>query len=472
MEIYKFKLIEQLKISTRHKQSIEALNRHNDGLNKLWEQTKKSVTFGNGEFTFSDKQFIELFSGNNKTKQLIESSFLMKLKTGYCYDKGFSDGKKQVDSGYNTYCWRPEIIEEILGQIPREDKLRKLGAFTKKNTILRQLSTFANAHQENSSEKGKSALFIEFNGIIPEIRNKADLTKIDEKYSIKAERPEEPLLSKYRFPELLNITNSLSAGDRNPIELYFDICNKKKRLLDLKYTPDDNGRIHHMIQHINKTMKSEIFAGCWDYDIEASAPTILYQMSDRYAKTKLIHIPHYCSNKTELRQYWADKLGCTTDIVKKIITSMFFGSIISSESQLYSRGTNHIKWTIKKLLTRDQIRILLNDEYFINLRNETKFAMKGIAELARTDKSRIVTNAVGIQKEFKPWNYRKVCYHLYVGVEKLILNNITDRLNSETPPLLLMHDGFISPIRLNTNALEEAVKSDTGYVIKYSEKLI
>ena len=84
MEIYKFKLIEQLRISTRHKQSIEALNRHNDGLNKLWEQTKKSVTFGNGEFTFSDKQFIELFSGNNKTKQLIESSFLMKLKTGYC----------------------------------------------------------------------------------------------------------------------------------------------------------------------------------------------------------------------------------------------------------------------------------------------------------------------------------------------------------------------------------------------------
>ena len=124
--------------------------------------------------------------------------------------------------------------------------MRKLGAFTKKNTILRQLSTFANAHQKNSSEKGKSALFIEFNGIIPEIRNKAVFTQNNEQYSIKAEEPEDPLLSKYRFTKLLYITNRLSVEYRNPIELYFDICNKKKRLLDLKYTPDDNGRIHHM----------------------------------------------------------------------------------------------------------------------------------------------------------------------------------------------------------------------------------
>ena len=103
--------------------------------------------------------------------------------------------------------------------------------------------------------------------------------------------------------------------------------------------------------------------------------------------------------------------------------------------------------------------------------------MPGFAHILYSYLSKVhnqtLTNAAGITKHFKRWSYRHVCYHLYVGVEVLILQIIMSHLmHDNRGGMFLLHDGFATPETLDTERLDELVKKATRYEVKYDKQQV
>jgi len=243
--------------------------------------------------------------------------------------------------------------------------------------------------------------------------------------------------------------------------------NRMGENIKLLYTTDENGRLHNKIQHIPKALREVILKGWFMYDINAAAPTILHQMYTKITGNELNHIPHYCKNKAQLREQWAKAVGCEIKTIKSIINSLFFGGVIPTEAQL--NANLDFKFSIQKLLTDSQIKKLLSIQAFGWLREETRFVMMTMSNYYRNE-ANTLTNAAGITKHFKRWSYRHVCYHLYVGVEVLILQIIMSHLmHDNRGGMFLLHDGFATPENLDTERLGVLVKEVTEYEVTYDK---
>ena len=84
-----------------------------------------------------------------------------------------------------------------------------------------------------------------------------------------------------------------------------------------------------------------------------------------------------------------------------------------------------------------------------------------------------LTNETGITQHFERWSYRHVCYHLYVGVEVLILQMIMSHLmHDNRGGMFLLHDGFATPENLDTERLDVLVKEVTEYAVAYDKQQV
>jgi hypothetical protein len=62
--------------------------------------------------------------------------------------------------------------------------------------------------------------------------------------------------------------------------------------------------------------------------------------------------------------------------------------------------------------------------------------------------------------------------HLYLRLERLVMDAVVEELEVDGNTPVLIHDGFMVRRRANVSALEEAVLKKTGLAIRLSETLI
>jgi hypothetical protein len=264
--------------------------------------------------------------------------------------------------------------------------------------------------------------------------------------------------------------NIINKKNTNIVDHETGIKNHMNNNLELVYTDDDNGRHHNAFQNVPSKLRPHFFPGWYSYDIDASAPTILHQIYMNTGGTSLSGITNYINKKDLLREEWADKVGCTIKEMKSTITSMFFGGIIPSEKQLYIKD---VTFSISKVLTTTQIKKLLRTESFMEVRDDTKLMMKTISDYYRHDNN-LLTNGAGYTKHFERWESRKVCYHLYVGVEASILSMLMSYFLSHNMVLtvLHLHDGFLTTNDIEPILLSQLVKQQTGFSVTYSKEAL
>lgn len=246
--------------------------------------------------------------------------------------------------------------------------------------------------------------------------------------------------------------------------------NKRGQNLMLISKTDGSGRRYDPTTNIPKFYEHIVFEGNFSYDIDVAAPTILSQMYTKITNNTLIHIPHYINNKESLRIEWANDIGVLVKDIKIVVNSLFFGGIIPSEAQL--DVDFDFEFRIQQTLSKSQIKKLLQNDSFIGMRNETKVMMKGIAEHYRTHDNNL-TNLAGFTKHYDKWLARKVCFHLYVGVEVEILNLAQRILFDQAMPTFwrTKHDGFVTNVDIgDVNALADIIEENTGYQITYSKQ--
>lgn len=233
-------------------------------------------------------------------------------------------------------------------------------------------------------------------------------------------------------------------------------------------------------QSMKKEYRKFIFTNQYDYDINAGAPTLLYQYIQQKLpdeNIKLESLEKYIANRNIIREEAARLLeekcsGKDTEKfkkqVKEVITAALYGSdILNKKSNLKMTHYNR-KYLYENYL---EFRNLIDDvtKLFAYYKKYLQpFYKKG--DFIQMPNGNIELYTFEDGKKTKK-GLASVVSGFYFSMESQILKLIYDNYKEDIS--LLMHDGFIARIDIDTNILEKLVIDNLGYKVIYEkEKLI
>jgi hypothetical protein len=451
MQQFTIQKIEDELLKSSHKQVRAKWNRIYEGIYVLWNENN-SNHLNLVPFKVHNKKLDDLFGQDNI--KWIKEHILVEHNIGVF----FEDTKKKSIS---EFTWRNDILKEMSLQIPKNKRTKILV-----NRITR--SKFENFKEINEHQLKEPVINIFWaGGLVCHYYEVADSaqTHIDRD-----------------FLDLHEILSPLTPFN----------------FKDYGAKEDASGRIYCTETYIPNSRKKLLYRGCWNYDIEASAPTLLSQHYRELTGCDTPAINHYINNKSELRQEWAELTGCDSDSIKDVINFICNGARVPSKSQLQLPNCPQFS-VLKSLgsspaLAKYRLLRLLADTQFTTLAAELEVVFKKLISIYKQPNSKVITNKAGYTKECinkeefmsidtsesdEPmdirikggqWNSNVACQHIYVGLERIILNVVLDYLVSNNIGCLPIHDGFISDRRINTEYLQNLVLEKTGYKIIFSEE--
>ncbi len=207
-------------------------------------------------------------------------------------------------------------------------------------------------------------------------------------------------------------------------------------------------RSYHPLQNLPRKDKEEFWKDYlpYDYDIEACAPTILYQYAQQCGLLDVLNqsLKDYLEDKNSLRNHISDILDVDSHIAKKIINGLFNGAKLSSS----------MMWqcSIFKLLDldKDKMNILQEDEEVCALRRNIKYVWDMIKKF---EKGRTTSWSKGDK------------WKIYFREEKKIMKIIYDVLHKDNVFFFNEHDGFRTNKEIDINKMQTLVKEMIGYEI-------
>ena len=225
------------------------------------------------------------------------------------------------------------------------------------------------------------------------------------------------------------------------------------------------------LQGINKELRQLLFTSYHDYDIQTSAPTILYQLYQHNCSVKakeLSYLEAYIKDKNKFRNSLSgliEKYTSTKErpksikLAKQIFTAILFGArVFSSKSSL--QLPNDLKSHMKK------------NELINGLMNDITTLYRDMGSYYKKHRIKIGHNAFTVTNPFgRPfqvqgkWNIRVVLSNIYQSIERYILDTVIKKYDKSI--VLKIHDGFISSTKLDIKELETYIKSSTSFNIKY-----
>lgn len=242
---------------------------------------------------------------------------------------------------------------------------------------------------------------------------------------------------------------------------------------------DTGQRLFNRFQYIEKSIRNPLLKGKgynWDYDIEAAAPTLLYQYSQQLyqrqwlllSQTKRLRRAHLfvaplierlINNRTEIRQEIAQDCAGSSEDVKKTINALFQGGVLTTyrDSKLFQElGCDYRK-----------ISALQSNKFLCEIRKEIKQMWRIIGEEMpvryRTDK-----NGLTKRKPLSGGDKSGV----YLAIEREVAEVVRGYLKDTNNKHLWIHDGWSCAKRIYSDELVSEVRRKTGYLIKLSEKVI
>jgi hypothetical protein len=224
-------------------------------------------------------------------------------------------------------------------------------------------------------------------------------------------------------------------------------------MLDSKkitYT-ERSGRLFGGTQNLVKHIKQQLHYNhnyCYEYDIEACAPTLLLQYAKTLGLKNAPIIEFYLDNKSEVRNDLATNTGIDIKIIKQVINALFAGARTDGS---IAKEINNIQ----------QLRKFKANEF-------VKSLIKDIAVMWRHIKPSIGTRykkTGGIETRVSPTTK----WSVYFKLERQVLNVVIDYLCESSNDGVYEHDGWTTTKQINQNELITRVKDKTGYQIKLSE---
>jgi hypothetical protein len=204
-------------------------------------------------------------------------------------------------------------------------------------------------------------------------------------------------------------------------------------------------RYWHRLQNIKRERKADFWRPYlpFNYDIDAAAPTLLLQMALNFGLPAILGrgVQDYLSNKAAYRGHVAELTGCSLNNAKRIINSLFNGAKL---------GENE-RWSIFNALKADReaMRRLIADQKIRSLRASIKQVWRGIGQRFE------------VKSSTAKWG-------VYFRAERRVLEVIRDELVQAGVPHFTEHDGFRAGREIDVEAMQQVVKSKTGFEIKLS----
>lgn len=226
-------------------------------------------------------------------------------------------------------------------------------------------------------------------------------------------------------------------------------------------------RRFHEIQNVRRETRRELLADWWDYDIEACAPTLVYQSALREQRRLFGDGPEpfpalarLVSKKVEVRQQVAELTGFDPDKTKQLLARLFFRASAAPHpaAGLFSMfGGDRLRF--EAFLADPFI-----DEFRTNVKSMWRYA------LMRDNNERSEVMEAGGKPSWPPRKASKRRMHIYLSLERRVMNAMEDVLAVDGVVPILMHDGFMSRTKVDADALVRAVKDKTGFDVRLQQK--
>ncbi len=228
-------------------------------------------------------------------------------------------------------------------------------------------------------------------------------------------------------------------------------------------------RRYHPVQNLSKAIRAQVFKGWYDYDIEAAAPTLVYGLAHDVhmrvsGERKIVPYPtvaQLVDDRASVRSHIAQVADVDLKVAKSIVTALFFGAKLIP----------HSKQAIFKLVGGDKsIMQRLDDDPFLKAYRDDISTMwmilLGNKEIQSLLDNPDISDALGKIAE----NRRRM--HLYLRLERLVMDVVVEELGKYGDTPVLIHDGFMVKRQVDVKALEIAVLEKTGMSIRFSETVI
>lgn len=211
---------------------------------------------------------------------------------------------------------------------------------------------------------------------------------------------------------------------------------------------DLSSRLFNPLQYIPRRVKRDLLTlnnYRHNYDIEAAAPTLLYQYAQKQGlDIPLVHLEQYISRRTEIRNDLSIKYNIPVNDIKTLINGLVQGAYLSHSH------TSRIYHLLKG--NHNKINQLKSDVFLTQLREDIKMLWKYISPVMKQE-----LNKKRLNGRDKASKYREL--------ERLVMDVIKRELKRNKNKFLLQHDGWTSRDVVDIRYMRDVVRSSTGYVI-------
>ncbi|MEB0056720.1 hypothetical protein [Variovorax sp. LG9.2] len=258
------------------------------------------------------------------------------------------------------------------------------------------------------------------------------------------------------FDKLLHSTQHMvatSAIDSEP----------ELRTLKFEYSLKSD-RYFHRLQQLPSGEKKAFWADYlpFDYDIEACAPTVLFQLARRagLCASLLLCLQSYLHDKAILRKHVMELTGLSMKESKRLINSLFNGARLArSRYCAIFRMLRCDRAAMESLQSCAEIR---------RLRWEIALVWNRLEQIEQDKESPTTeglssSSAPPCKRRFKTGS-QKWCF--YFSQERKILDAIVDELSRAGVRHFTEHDGFRTDRPVDARMVEGAVFKRTGFSIK------
>ena len=238
---------------------------------------------------------------------------------------------------------------------------------------------------------------------------------------------------------------------------------------------DKSNRYWHPLQNIRSGHRRRIFAEynlCYQYDIVASAPNLIYQHSQqipyicnndgKYLQGPmdlyLFALCSYLNDRHSVRNKLANNLQVDIKTAKVIINALFCGARIG----------HGIDYAISKLLNHDlcKIEYLKQDQYI----NELKDNIKTCWDYIKPTMTRIGITDKNNKHRLLPISSKQKWIR-YFDLERQVMNQVIKYLDLTNNNYFLEHDGWSCTDIINTNELSDFVFANTNFRLEFEQKI-
>lgn len=236
--------------------------------------------------------------------------------------------------------------------------------------------------------------------------------------------------------------------------------------MEITYTEFPSGRLYSVagvMQTVPREIRSAAMSGYWDYDIENCHYSLMAQLATK-AGIETPAIDDYLNRKREIRETLAKEFDVPLAAIKEALLALIYGAPRRAHS--YYKNGRKVEPAFVNAVGADKAAALFNHPLFAGLHYDLSKARMPILESMPVNRKwRMNPFGKGISQTERP---ARQLAHIVQGAEALILDTVIQRHGPDLR--LLMHDGWVSAVPLDTADLERHIETVTGFRVSLEQK--